>query len=693
MSSDVRARFGEHILQDDYVAKKRAEYDASGPYHHSVVHGLVNEDLLKRARNEIVEELHFTEKETDIYKVNQTGDLANLDGLSEEEAGRLKSLMELRNAIYSDEFRDWIRRVTGCGPLSAKKKDMSINDYRHGCHLLNHDDVISTRRVSYILYLPDPAEPWQPEWGGALELYPVKEAHVPDDVPSHIVPPHWNQFSFFEVQPGHSFHSVEEVVHPTMSRLSLSGWFHRLQPDEPGFSPEEEERELRAEKEFSSVGSLTSKKFMSTFDEYAEDKYGTPPLPGTGLSSEHTRFLAHFLNPAYLTAKIQATLFEKFGDDSHLLLSDFLRKDIAENIERVLRTKDEDDGFVWWHGEKEQRVGFDAVRIQPHGVGTNRARTPSDEDRRWILAGPPHRERFATLQSACTPSDAAVIDYAANPPSPFVPMPTSPADLLHVLTHQLFPSAAFRHLIANMTQLIPIAARPIRARRFRPGLDYTLARSDDETVLDLTLTLTPDVLGSAEQAVKHTARPKGLAGKRKASGTSQVVSKGVMSKKDRDMLQGMWDRGDIGGWECYLAPHEGEEDPAIYQSAASRRAQREMNEGAQASDETLASEKKADEDVVQEDDQDEEFEDMDEDDDDDDDDDDFDGVLLNVTPSFNSLNIVLRDEGVMRFVKYLGASAGGSRWDIAAEYTVGAAEMEEDEQGSKEGESSKQEGA
>ena len=50
-----------------------------------------------------------------------------------------------------------------------------------------------------------------------------------------------------------------------------------------------------------------------------------------------------------------------------------------------------------------------------------------------------------------------------------------------------------------------------------------------------------------------------------------------------------------------------------------------------------------------------------------------------MTPSYNTLNVVLRDEGVMRFVKYLGASAGGSRWDIAAEYTVGAAEMEEDE--------------
>ena len=235
-------------------------------------------------------------------------------------------------------------------------------------------------------------------------------------------------------------------------------------------------------------------------------------------------------------------------------------------------------------------------------------------------------------------------------------VPSSAADLLHVLTHQLFPSAAFRHFVSNITQLIPMAARPIRARRFRPGLDYTLARSDDETVLDLTLTLTPDVVGSAKKVLKHTARPKGLASKHK-----ETVSQGVLSKKDVEKLEGMWDRGDIGGWECYLAPHEGEEDPAVYQSAESRRAQR-------------AKEEEQQEPVEENDQEDEDFEDMDEDEDDD-----FDGVLLNVTPSYNTLNVVLRDEGVMRFVKYLGASAGGSRWDIAAEYTVGAAEMEEDE--------------
>lgn len=668
MADDVLVNFCDDILDDDFVKSKRAEYDASGPYRHAVFDGLINNVLLRQVHTEIVEELHFTEKETDIYKVNQTGDLANLDGLPEEEVKRLWSLLELRNALYSDEFRDWVRKVTGCGPLSTKKKDMSINDYRHGCHLLNHDDVISTRRVSYILYLPDPLTPWSPDFGGSLELYPVKEPHVPESIPSQVIPVQWNQFVLFEVQPGHSFHSVEEVVHPTHSRLSISGWFHRPQPDEPGFSQEEEDRELQAEREFSSVGSLTSKKFMSVFDEYDEDKFGGPPLPGSPLSSEHMRFLAHFLNPAYLTSKIQSTLFEKFGDESHLLLADFLRQDVAEQVEKVLRAKDEEDGLVWWLSGAE-RVGFDAVRIQPHGVGTAQAEAPSAEDQRWMLYGPPHRERFATLQAACTPKNAPAVDYASKV-SPLSPMPSSPADLLEILTHQLFPSAAFRHLIANLTQLIPMASRPIRVRRFRPGLDYTLARSDDEAVLDLTLTLTPDVIARAKQAMKKTARPLGLAGKKKAPAL-ESLQKGVLSKADKDKLEGMWERGDIGGWECYLAPHEGEEDPAVYQSAASLRAQREK-EAMEEGDSEAADAGAADAEAADAEDEDEKDED-----DEDDEDDDFDGVLLNVTPAFNTLNVVLRDEGVMRFVKYLSASAGGSRWDISAEYTVGAAEIEE----------------
>lgn len=666
--ADVSACFRPGVLGDAYIEEKHKEYDASVPYHHAVVDGLIDDDLLRAARNEINEELHFTEKETDIYKVNQTGDLANLDGLPEEEAKRLQAVLKVRNAIYSEQFRSWIQRVTGCGALSAKKKDMSINDYRQGCHLLNHDDVISTRRVSYILYLPDPDEDWRPEWGGALELYPVKKAHCPEDIPSRVIPPRWNQYTLFAVQPGHSFHSVEEVVTPTHGRLSISGWFHRPQPGEPDFSQEEEDREAKAEKEFSSLESLSSKKWASEFEEYVDAE---PPLPGSPIPSEHVRFLAHFLNPAYLTSKIQSTLFDKFGDESHLLLADFLRQDIAESLEKALRKKDEDDGLVWWAGE--EKVGFDAVQIQPHGVGTRHAANASDEDKRWALAGPPHRERFATLDKTVTPRTADKVDYSQTP-SPVPTLPASASDLLACLTHVLFPSVAFRHFVANITQLIPLAGRPIRARRFRPGLDYTLARSDEETVLDLTLTLTPDVVSSAKKVVRTTAKPKGLAGRKAKAPAS--LSKGVLSKADVGKLDAMWETGDIGGWECYLAPHEGEEDPAVYQSAASRRAKAQAEEGEGDEGEDAGEAKEADE-AEEEADEDEEEDDeaMDEDEDED-----FDGVLLNVTPSYNTLNIVLRDEGVMRFVKYLSASAGGSRWDIAAEYTAGAAEVEMDEE-------------
>lgn len=36
-------------------------------------------------------------------------------------------------------------------------------------------------------------------------------------------------------------------------------------------------------------------------------------------------------------------------------------------------------------------------------------------------------------------------------------------------------------------------------------------------------------------------------------------------------------------------------------------------------------------------------------------------------------------QGVMKFTKYLCASAGGSRWDVVGEFEVGAA-VEEDEE-------------
>jgi len=687
-ASDVSPAFAPNLLDAATVQQYAQQYAASGPYQHAVVPALIDDALLRATRREI-EELHFTEKETDIYKVHQTGDMANLDGLPAEEAARLQSLLRLRNAIYSDQFRAWLQRITGCGPLSAKKKDMSINNYRQGCHLLNHDDVISTRRVSYILYLPDPAQPWQPEWGGALELYPVKTKGTPDDVPSKVIPPKWNQFVFFTVQPGLSFHSVEEVVHPAQSRLSISGWFHRPQEGEEGFTTEDEKKEAEVVKEMSSLESLSAKENAKRFEAYPDSL--EPPQPGSPLSQEEKKFLSQFINPAYLMARTQQQLLEQFGDDSHLLLADILRKEIAQPLEKALRSADAREGFQWWQQSAGSK-GKESTRIQPHAVGTDRAADADAEAKQWSIAGPPHKQRYAVLSEQATPAKAAEIAaaHAAQVPDQF---PSDASALLRLLSTVLFPSAAFRHLLANLTQLVPLSARPVEARRFRPGLDYTLARSDTETCLDVTLNLTPDV---AKPSLEHErqAGPRGIAGRaaKKPKTSAPAAAAGpvaaasssqgqglLLSKKDAKDLQAKWESGDIGGWECYMAPHEGEEDPTVYKSGNA--AQSGHAAGKKKHADATAAEEDAEMDADNGDEEEEEDEDEEEEEDEeigDDGEDDDDGVLLNLTPSFNTLSVVLRDEGVMRFVKYLAASAGGSRWDVIGEFEVGSLEEEDD---------------
>jgi Rps23 Pro-64 3,4-dihydroxylase Tpa1-like proline 4-hydroxylase len=191
--------------------------------------------------------------------VNQTGDLASLSFLTPEQIALFPALLRLRDALYSARFRSFLRAVTGCGALSATKQDMSVNSYTKGCHLLNHDDVIGTRRVSYILYMPVPrGQPWRADWGGALELYGRREGPdgpEPLEVPAKSIPPAWNQFVFFEVQPGKSFHSVEEVVvggegdEDARERLSISGWFHVAQEGEEGYEPELPAREVKSSRE------------------------------------------------------------------------------------------------------------------------------------------------------------------------------------------------------------------------------------------------------------------------------------------------------------------------------------------------------------------------------------------------------------------------------------------------------------
>ncbi|QRV72709.1 prolyl 3,4-dihydroxylase ofd1 [Ceratobasidium sp. AG-Ba] len=565
--------FHPGLLDESSVASLNAQYAASQPYKHAVIPKLFSDELLKSVKNEILDNVSFTEKETDIYKVHQTGDLASLSYLTLEQQALFPSLLKLREALYSPEFRSFLRGVTGCGPLSGRKQDMSVNSYRKGCHLLNHDDVIGTRRVSYILYMPLPLDqPWKPEWGGALELYPITTladgSLEPECKPVKVIPPSWNQFIFFEIQPGRSFHSVEEVVvdeaDSQRQRLSISGWFHRPQEGEEGY----DENDIPKEKSSLQQLSTSSNTPLQPYPSDAE----SPPSPEIlALNEEDKTFLSQFLNPTYLNPRAIEILAAKFLEESSVQLHMFLLDSLASELESGIKSLDD-----------KANQAHRTASIPSHDYG-------SDEPG-WELVGPPHRLRYYQATDELAGQQGA-------------------AGIIHRLRTELLPSPAFRSWLAAVTSLVPLAYT-VAARRFRPGLDYTLASAvEGETRLDLELT-------------------------------------------------------EKGGNRCYMAPHEGEDDPEVYKSSGSnpKKGQSKSEHSKSTADPKGKGKAKADP---------EEDEDMSEDEDDD-------GTLLTVQPGFNRLVIALRDAGVLKFVKYVSAAAPGSRWDVFGEWEAGMLEADDE---------------
>lgn len=493
---------------------------------------MFNDTLLRSVRDEIQEHLHFTEKETDIYKIFQSGDLANLDGLDDASLSRLPSVLKLRDAMYSGRFREYLAAVTGSGKLSGRKTDMAINVYNEGCHLLCHDDVIGSRRLSYILYLTDPDTPWQAEWGGALRLYPTssekdvhgEEVKVPSPDYSLSIPPSFNQLSFFTVQPGESFHDVEEVYHPEDKtapkrvRMAISGWFHIPQEGEDGFEPGLEEKlaersslaQLQGRGDIYDLPQAQTVVYEPPVEMEVEDKKGKGKAveeepKGAEFTESDLSFLVQYIAPSYLTPDIAEEMSESFGNESTLSLERFLCEKFATRVRAYI--------------EEQEKKGLPSSAKEIH------------QQTGWTVARPPHKHRYVFLQPAAaaeSTTDKSPIDELLN---------------------DLFPSEAFRKWLAHVTGSDRLTSHNLLARRFRRGQDYTLANDydGDEPRLEFTLGLTPTTGWEKDESENKPAD----------------------TSADEDLA--------VGGYELYMAGDgdgdgddkagQNGDDPAIYRSA------------------------------------------------------------------------------------------------------------------------------
>ncbi|KAJ5085156.1 hypothetical protein N7532_009927 [Penicillium argentinense] len=550
-SEEAVARFRDGLFDAAEQKKYTDAYAKSSPYYHGVIHPLIEPSLLRSVRDEIQEHLSFTEKETDIYKIFQSGDLANLDGLDDSSLSKLPSILKLRDAMYSARFREYLSAVTGSGKLSGQKTDMAINVYNEGCHLLCHDDVIGSRRVSYILYLTDPDIPWQEQWGGALRLYPTttekdaqgEDVKIPSPDFSLSIPPAFNQLSFFTVQPGESFHDVEEVYHPGANddkskkrvRMAISGWFHIPQEGEDGY--EEGLEEKLAER--SSLAQLQGRGDIYDLPQPKPVSWEEPEVEGKGKAKveEHAEgndftasdleFLVQYLAPSYLTPDIAEEMSDAFSSESSLSLERFLNEKFASRV----------SAFIEDQEKQSLPASSEEIKSQTG----------------WTVARPPHKHRYMYQQ----PESGAT----ENP--------------IQELLNVLFPSQAFRKWLSLITGVDHLKSHNLLARRFRRGADYTLASGYDgeEPRLEFTLCLTPSTGWEKQEDEEEEAE----------NGENGEVQSKPKEKPSGDAEEPIA----LGGYEIYMAGDEDEEeeedednadqvlrpkekkkaDPAIYRSA------------------------------------------------------------------------------------------------------------------------------
>lgn len=510
-----------------------------------------------------------------------------MDGLEDGALDKLPSLLRLRDAMYSLVFRKYVAAITGSGELSGRKTDMAINVYTPGCHLLCHDDVIGSRRVSYILYLTDPDIPWQKEWGGALRLFPSEtfeddgeKTVTPSPDHSKVIPPAWNQLSFFAVQPGESFHDVEEVYHAENKeqlakeggriRMAISGWYHIPQSGEEGYVP-------GAEEKWGMNSSL--KQLQGHPDRYDFPKSQIVAIEAPSNSSQELSleegdidFLLKYMAPTYLTPDTLDQVKEHFVEESSVTLDTLLSNKFSARVRKFIE-------------EQEKTKLPESSKAIEKGP--------------WQVAKPPHKHRFLYQQPSLSASQQSDIED----------------DPIQELLEVFLPSSQFKKWLEIATDC-EIESFDLLARRFRRGQDYSLATGHDgDARLELCLGLTPTLGWGSDPEEDEEVEESKKKGKK-----SKAEAKKPVEEIEED---------DVGGHEVYMAGDDQDDaDAAIYKAAGD-----ENEDG---------------------------------------------GILFTSPASWNKLSIVLRDAGVLKFVKYVSRHAKGDRWDISASF--GVKDIEEDEE-------------
>lgn len=449
-------------------------YQSDEPFPHGHIYDVFKSSFLLSLVEEINKNLTFQEKECDLYHMYQSINLTS------EHIQNMPNMTKFLSTLISRKVLSFIERMNNLPKNTLTRQvDCAVTCHTKGCYLLCHDDVITTRCISYIIYL---TENWEEKYGGKLELY-EKEKYIPH---KRIVP-RWNSLVYFRVIEGVSLHAVEEVAIDNITRMSIQGWYH---------SPPEKLSPISGK-------FYTSQPLSQLCDDF---------------SHFDRKFLSSYIHPTYLSLSSIQEMHFWLEDQSTIQLQHFLTDKWKQKLECLL-----------WYDKQ----CFDSRNGHRNG---------------WKELGPVHEQRFLSYQSEGNDTLGSLLSQI----------------------RRLFISPPFIRWLCKISNFHFLAYQS-HVRKFRPGLDYTLAHEGllrDHLVLDVTLCLIWDR---------------------------------SITNRDNEGIQ--------GGYECYI---DGKQEDTYKDHTE----------------------------------------------------------LIRIDAQNNSLNLVVRDPGTLRFVKYIEKKSISPRWDVAMEYII-----------------------
>lgn len=653
----------------EFTAQK---FNSAKPFRHFVMDDFFQDpSFTKVLFKEMVNVLTVKPKETDLFKFHQTDDIR---GILQDESKELPALRAVAKKLYGIEFRNELEKACGLPEGSlTDKMDLAAQAYTKGDHLVCHDDVISTRKLTFVLYLDKCDDKWDcSKEGGGFELYDYEKSW---QTPAKTIEPNNNRVCLFGVEPLKSYHAVQEVRTDDRVRLSLQGWYH-VRTHEECYAPENRENASRMDYVNDRKHVLKAPKEQegpAVGDKLADGIYLAEPHDDDRSDSDEDKSLGSSLEAGLsreesdsqviddrkgslkIVADFEGLLPPESKDKSEItrLNSSSLKrlnqsvmaarkqeaasealKNEEEEFERFLqlinpkyfeeKTQEEiRKTFV----EKSEVLLCDFLDLSK--VATYNCSLGLDDEMRtemltnnllkdlqnlkaetaakgWTLAGPPHVQRYKTYSGGSDPKESVAQFLLTKVMLPMMKSYRFGTRFLAKLTGLDWPH--FEE---------PSGQKAIDEKN-GPGNGIAVAPSRPEVKMAEARSFRPGTdysIATAAAAVNSTLFNK------------ELDCCYCLAKCDTTDAVDAWDCEDNGGFESYLEMDEEEKDDekaAIYKDSS--------DSGAGG----VGQEEEGNEDN---------------------------GPLLNISPSFNALSLVLREEGVLSFLKFISSEAPSKRMD------------------------------